>query len=145
MQAHGRVAPPDQNPQPSRAETGMPSSPSKTPARVRADDAGTPSIVVKVVQHRLRADLTEAYDRVAHFTLDPLASRSIHETLLLRDWPAMFLKIIYKADNCGLTVMLLQAGRDLLTLNTTGPADSHMTLRLSPTTALTLSIVRPRQ
>jgi hypothetical protein len=121
----------------------MPSS-SRQPVRVQADDAAR-SIVVKVVQHRLRADLTEAYDQVAQFTLDPRCGRSIHEPLPLREGPALFIKIIYKADHSGLTVMLLQAGRDLLTLNTTGPANSHMTLRLAPTSALTISIVRPRQ
>ena len=105
--------------------------PSKPAARELTDDPEARSIVVKAVQHRLRPDLTESYDRVAHFTLDPLCSRSINESLMLRDGPALFIKIIYKADSSGLTVMLLQAGRDLLTLNTSGPADSHMTLRLS--------------
>jgi hypothetical protein len=109
----------------------------------REDDAGAQALVVKVVQHRLQADLT--YDRIAQFSLDPQCSRSLNEPLSLRDGPALYIKIIYKADNRGLTVMLLQAGRDLLTLNTTGPADSFMTLRLSPASALTISIVRPRQ
>ena len=82
-------------------------------------------------EHRERPDKTESSERIADFSFDPRRSRLTHETLTLRDLPSLFVTASYTAESGAVSVMVLQSGRELLSISSPGPTDAFSTFRLS--------------
>ena len=122
---------PEDFPKTQPAFARIPPWPPKKTARGLADDERPHSIAVVFTEHRERPDKTESSERIADFSFDPRRSRLTHETLTLRDLPSLFVTASYTAESGAVSVMVLQSGRELLSISSPGPTDAFSTFRLS--------------
>jgi hypothetical protein len=121
-----------------RASARIPPWPPQEPT----GDGGESRMAVVFYEHREADGETKGDEHLAVVTFDPRRSRDTHEHLSPRGVPPLFATIHYAADTGGLSIMLLQSERDLLTVSSPGPADTYTTVRLSDETCLSILVHR---
>ena len=121
-----------------RAAARIPPWPPQEPT----GDGGDSRIAVVFVEHREAAGEAKGDERLVVISFDPGHSRHAHEHLSPRGVPPLFATLYYASDTGGLTIMLLQSERDLLTVSSPGPADTYTTVRLSNETCLSIFVHR---
>jgi hypothetical protein len=131
---------PEESPKTQPAFARIPPWPPKKTARDLGDDSKPSSIDVVLFEHRRQPDKTEAQEQLGVFTINPTRNRSINETLAMRGLPQLLLSISYAADTGGVTVMLIESGRPLLTVSSPGPSDVYSTFQLSAEVAISVLI-----
>lgn len=133
---------PEESPKTQSAFARVPPWPPKKTARDLADDAKPNFIAVMLFEHRQQPDKTETHEYLADYTIDPTGNRSKNVIVTLQGLPRLLLSISYAADTGGVTVMLFQVERALLTLSSPGPADVFSTFPLSSEVAISVLIHR---
>jgi hypothetical protein len=122
-----------------RAPAGVPPWPPREPT-----DGGDDShcLAVLFFEHRESGDEAERNHRLAAVKFDPRRSRQTHETLSPRYTPSLFATISYFADTGAVVIMVLREKHDLVTLESPGPSDTYVTVRLSHETTLSILVHR---
>src|ERR1044071_7464450 len=110
-----------------RAAARIPPWPPQEPT----GDGGDFRIGVVFFEHREADGEAKGDERLAVVTFNPRQSRHTHEHLSPHGVPPLFATLCYVSDTGGLTIMVLQSERDLLTVSSPGPADTYTTVRAS--------------
>jgi len=121
-----------------RAAARIPPWPPQEPT----SDGGDFRIAVVFSEHREANGEAKGDERLAVVTFNPRQSRHKHEHLSPRGVPPLFATLYYASDTGGITIMVLQSERDLLTVSSPGPADTYTTVRLSNETSLSILVHR---
>src|SRR5690349_7430097 len=97
-------------------------------------------IAVQFNEHRESGDEADRTHRLATIKFNPRRGRHAQETLSPRYSPSLFATISYYADTETILVMVLREKQDLVTLDSRGPSDAYVTVRLSQETTLSILI-----